>query len=122
MLIAATKLVDIAARSLFVLLALYALPVRSTGLFGLALTLIGFFAFLSGFERYADLQRRMVDTTDGQADRLIISTLIFYSVNYALWLPVLPAPSSSARRSRFAPGGSWAHRRSGSDATCRASY
>ena len=89
MLIALTKLADIAARSLFVLLVLYALPVRSTGQFGLALTLIGFFTFLSGFERYADLQRRMVGNTAEQTDRLIISTLRFYSLNYTLGLPLL---------------------------------
>ena len=91
MLIAATKLFDIAARSLFVLLVLYALPVRSTGQFGLALTLIGFFTFASGFERYADLQRRMIGTTDLQTDRLIVSTLRFYALNYLMGLPVLLA-------------------------------
>ena len=89
MLIAATKLADIAARSLFVLLVLYALPVRSTGQFGLALTLIGFYSFLSGFERYADLQRRMIGTSAQQTDRLIVSTLRFYALNYLVWSPVL---------------------------------
>ncbi len=89
MLIAATKLADIAARSLFVLLVLYALPVRSTGQFGLALTLIGFFSFLSGFERYADLQRRMIGTSEQQTDRLIVSTLRFYALNYLVWSPGL---------------------------------
>lgn len=91
MLIAATKLADIAARSLFVLLVLYALPVRSTGQFGLALTLIGFFTFLAGFERYADLQRRMIGTSGVQTDRLILSTLRFYALNHLMWLPVLLA-------------------------------
>ena len=89
MLIALTKLADIAARSFFVLLCLYALPIRSTGQFGLALTLLGFFTFASGFERYADLQRRMVGTDAVQADRLIVSTLRFYALNYLLCLPVL---------------------------------
>ena len=91
MLIALTKLADIAARSLFVLLCLYALPIRSTGQFGLALTLLGFFTLVSGFERYADLQRRMVGTDEVQTDRLIISTLRFYAVNYMLCVPVLLA-------------------------------
>ena len=91
MLIAATKLADIAARSLFVLLVLYALPVRSTGQFGLAMTLIGFFSFLSGFERYADLQRRMIGTSEQQTDRLIVSTLRFYALNYLVWSPALLA-------------------------------
>ena len=91
MLIAALKLADIAARSLFVLLALYSLPVRSTGQFGLALTLIGFFTFVSGFERYADLQRRMVGTTPIETDRLIVSALRFYAINYLATVPVLLA-------------------------------
>ena len=91
MLIALTKLADIAARSLFVLLGLYALPIRSTGQFGLALTLLGFFTFFAGFERYLDLQRRMVGTDEAQTDRLIISTLRFYAVNYLLCVPVLLA-------------------------------
>ena len=91
MLIALTKLADIAARSLFVLLSQYALPIRSTGPFGQALTLLGFFTFVSGFERYADLQRRMVGTDEAQTDRLILSTLRFYAVNYLLCVPVLLA-------------------------------
>ena len=91
MLIAATKLFDIAARSLFILLVLYSLPVRETGQFGLALTLIGFFTFLSGFERYADLQRRMTGATEEQTDRLIVSTLRFFALNHMLGLPVLLA-------------------------------
>jgi len=89
MLIASAKLADIAARSLFVLLVLYSLPVRSTGQFGLILTLIGFFTFLAGFERYADLQRRMVGANEQDTDRLIVSTLRFYALNYSIWLPVL---------------------------------
>lgn len=91
MLIALIKLADIGARSLFVLLCLYALPIRSTGQFGLALTLLGFFTFASGFERYGDLQRRMVGSDEAQADRLIISTLRFYAVNYTMCIPVLLA-------------------------------
>jgi len=91
MLIALTKLADIAARSLFVLLCLFALPIRSTGQFGLALTLLGFFSFFSGFERYLDLQRRMVGTAALQVDKLIVSALRFYVVNYLVCLPVLLA-------------------------------
>lgn len=89
MLIAATKLADVAARSLFVLLALYSLPVRSTGQFGIALTLIGLFTFASGFERYPDIQRRLVGQSEGDADRLIFSTLRFWAGNQALWAPLL---------------------------------
>ena len=91
MLIALTKLADIAARSLFVLLCLYALPIRSTGQFGLALTLLGFFTFFSGFERYLDLQRRTVGNAALQVDKLIVSALRFYAVNYLVCVPVLLA-------------------------------
>lgn len=91
MLTALIKLLDIAARSLFVLLSLYALPIRSTGQFGLALTLIGFFTFFSGFERYVDLQRRMVGHDAVECDRLIVSSWQFYATNYIACLPVLLA-------------------------------
>ena len=89
MLITLTKLADIAARSLFVLLVLYALPVRSTGQFGLALTLVGFFTFAAGFERYADLQRRMVTLSAEQTERLIVSSLGFWATNHLVGMPVL---------------------------------
>ncbi|HYJ10974.1 MAG TPA: hypothetical protein VEX18_18255, partial [Polyangiaceae bacterium] len=89
MLIAVMKLGDTAARSLFVLIALYTLPERTTGQFGLALTLIGFFAFLCGFERYADLQRRLVGKSTAEADQLILWAVRFFAVNHLLWTPVL---------------------------------
>lgn len=89
MLTALIKLADIAGRSLFVLIVLYSLPTRSSGQFGLALTLIGLFAFLSGFERYVDLQRVLVGKTEKEADQLIFTVLRFFGANYLLWLPIL---------------------------------
>ena len=86
--IALTKLADVALRSLFVLVVLYGLPVRSTGAFGLALTLMGFFTFAVGYERYLDLQRRMVSQSALAVDKLIITTLLFYLRNYVVALPV----------------------------------
>jgi O-antigen/teichoic acid export membrane protein len=83
------KLIDIAGRSLFVLIILYLLPMHSSGQFGLALTLIGLFAFLSGFERYVDLQRILVDKSAKEADLLIFSVMRFFGANYLLWLPIL---------------------------------
>lgn len=88
MLIAVIKLAVIAFRSLFVLLALYSLPIESTGAFGLALTLLGFYTFAVGYERYGDLQRRLVGASPQQADRLLVTTLRFYLRNHALALPV----------------------------------
>jgi hypothetical protein len=89
MLIALTKLADIAVRSMFVLLVLYALPVRETGQFGLGLTLLGVYAFAAGFERYNDLQRRLAGTGAHDSDRLIISSLRFFTLNHLVGLPLL---------------------------------
>jgi len=91
MLTAVIKLLDIAARSLFVLIALYSLHARSSGQFGLVLTLIGLFGFLSGFERYVDLQRMLVGKAVEEVDRLIFSALRFFLANYLIWLPILAA-------------------------------
>ncbi|MES2236480.1 MAG: polysaccharide biosynthesis C-terminal domain-containing protein [Pseudomonadota bacterium] len=89
MLIAAVKLTDIGARAFFVLIVLYSLSARLSGQFGLALTLIGFFSFFSGYERYIDLQRVLVGKTASEGDVLIRSVLRFFGLNYLLWLPVL---------------------------------
>lgn len=89
MLTAAIKLADIAGRSVFVLIVLYFLPSRSSGQFGLALTLIGLFAFFSGFERYVDLQRSLIGATLKQADQFIFSTLRFFALNYLFGIPLL---------------------------------
>ncbi len=89
MLIAAIKLGDIAARSLFLLIALYTLPARASGQFGLALTLIALFAFFSGFERYLDLQRSLVGKSPPEVNKLILATLRFFAVGHLLWLTPL---------------------------------
>lgn len=88
---AALKLADIAARSLFVLLALFALPPREAGQFGLLVTLIGLFGFVCGFERYLDLQRLLVGRGEAWADQLVVATLRFFAVNYLIVLPALAA-------------------------------
>lgn len=89
MLTATIKLIDIAGRSFFVLIALYSLPVRYSGQFGIILTLIGLFSFLSGFERYVDLQRILVGKAEKEVSQLIFSVLLFFGANYLLWIPVL---------------------------------
>ena len=86
---AAVKLVDIAARSLFLLIGLYSLPDRSAGQFGLAITLVGIFVFLAGFERYADLQRTLVGKTAAEMFSVALGTLRFFTVNQLLWTPPL---------------------------------
>lgn len=86
---AALKLADIAARSLFVLLALFALPARETGQFGLLLTLSGLFAFGVGYERHPDLQRNLARLDPSHADQLVLSTLRLYAAHYLVAIPVL---------------------------------
>ena len=71
------------------MLVLYSLPDRQAGQFGLILTLIGFFSFLVGFERYCDLQRVMVGKKENALNAFMLTTLHFFSVNYLLWLPIL---------------------------------
>lgn len=89
MLTAIIKLLEVAARSLFVLIAIYTLPIRSSGEFGLTLTLIGMFSFLCGFERYVDLQRSIIGVTSEEEDNQIYSVLRFFLANYILWIPLL---------------------------------
>jgi hypothetical protein len=89
MLIAAIKLVDIAARSLFLLIALYSLSPRASGQFGLGITFISLFAFFSGYERYLDLQRDLVGRPPREVDVLIGSTLRFFALGHVLWLAPL---------------------------------
>ena len=83
------KLIDIAARTIFVLMLLYLLPNRDAGQFGLALTLGSLFSFVCGFERYVDLQRQLVGCAAQLVDRKLFATLWFFIFNYVLWLPIL---------------------------------
>lgn len=91
MLTAFLKLLDIAARSLFVLLVLFSLPARESGQFGLVLILVTFFALFAGYERYLDLQRGIAQADPVTADRLVISTLRFYALGYLAIIPLFLA-------------------------------
>jgi len=86
---AALKLADIAARSLFVLLALFLLSARETGQFGLFLVLVGFFGFAAGYERHPDLQRVLVQLDSSRGDQLVVSTLRLYFAHYIVTVPAL---------------------------------
>ena len=88
---AALKLGDIAARSLFVLLALFALPAREAGQLGLLLTLAGFFSFFVGFERYLDLQRTLARLATPQGADVLLSTLRLHATHCVVAIPVLTA-------------------------------
>ena len=86
---AIAKIADIGARSLFVLILMYSLPVQLAGQVGITLTLMGSFSFLIGFERYLDVQRRVVDKTQIIISTEISSSLYFYIFNCILYLPIL---------------------------------
>jgi O-antigen/teichoic acid export membrane protein len=86
---AAVKLVDIAARSLFLLLALFSLKEEGAGQFGLIVTLVTWFSFLIGYERYVDLQRSLIDRPIGEVASLLRAAGRFFAVNGAILLPIL---------------------------------
>jgi hypothetical protein len=83
------KFSDTLVRSLFILGVLYTLPLKASGQFGLILTLIAFFSFASGFERYVDLQRTMIGKTKKEIDQKIFSAMRFFAANYLIWTPIL---------------------------------
>ena len=89
MLTAALKLADVAARSLFVLLALFVLPAHEAGQFGLLLTFGGLFSFAVGFERYLDLQRQLGHLPPPEADQLLLSAMRLYGAHALVALPLL---------------------------------
>lgn len=88
MLLAFLKLGDIGTRSLFLLIVLYSLPVEASGQFGLLMTVLAFWSFFCGFERYIDMQRKMARMADIGPDRIIVENLRFYSFNFLVITPV----------------------------------
>ncbi len=89
MMFAAIKLVDIAARSLFLLLVLFSLGDRAAGQFGLTVTLITWFTFLAGYERYADLQRSLLGRTADEIRTLLRAAVRFFALNHVFLLPIM---------------------------------
>jgi len=84
----AVKLVDVFARSTFVLAVTYSLKLSGAGQFGIIVTLVGLFAFAFNFERHIDIQRRTAGESAGIFDRAVLSALKFYAFNYALMMPL----------------------------------
>ena len=84
MLLACLKIGDVAFRSFFLLFVLYALPERGSGQFGLIVTLVAFVCFFCGYERYIDIQRKLTGLEATEGDRLIISSIKFFTVNFML--------------------------------------
>ncbi len=82
------KLFETFVRSLFVLVASYALPLDESGRFGLFVTLVGLFAFLFAYERQVDMQRKMVGQPPREFDRMLQDGLWFWLFNYAFEVPI----------------------------------
>lgn len=85
------KLVDVVGRALFILGVTFALPLAEAGRFGITVTLIAFFAFLMGWERYLDLQRRLVGEPDAVFDSGVAHALKLFAFNWTVMLPILVA-------------------------------
>ena len=80
--LALLKLGDIGSRSLFLLIVLYSLPVEASGQFGLLITVLAFWSFLCGYERYIDIQRRLAGKDNSEPDRMVLENLRFYGINF----------------------------------------
>lgn len=87
--LAALKLADVAARSLFMLILLYALPDREAGQFGLTLTLIAWFMFLAGYERYVDLQRTLAGVSEASVDSAVAAAMRCFTFNQLALAPLM---------------------------------
>jgi O-antigen/teichoic acid export membrane protein len=85
------KLIEVLSRAAFVVGVTYTLPLEQAGQFGIIVTVAGLFAFVLGWERYIDIQRRMVGEPAETFDRAIGNALQLYLFNYALILPVYAA-------------------------------
>ena len=81
------KLIETAVRSLFIVVGTYALGIVEAGQFGLFATLLNIGAFLFGYERYMDLQRKMVGQPSEICDGKLEKALWFWALNYLLILP-----------------------------------
>lgn len=82
------KVADIAGRSGFVLVATYALPIAQAGQFGLIVTLTTLFAFVSGFERHLDIQRRVAGEDRRMVERAVSRAIRFFAFNWLATLPI----------------------------------
>lgn len=88
MYIVIAKLVDVSARAGFTVGAIYMLPLHEAGQFGVIATLVGLFAFAFGWERYIDIQRRMVGAPPEMFDAEVEGALRLSAFNYLVLLPV----------------------------------
>lgn len=83
------KLLEVLSRGIFILFCTYSLPIVDAGKFGLLSTVAGLAAFLLGFERVIDVQRRVAGNASSVIHQRLRDTLHFFGVQYALALPVM---------------------------------
>jgi O-antigen/teichoic acid export membrane protein len=81
------KLVEVLARAAFTVAVTFALPLDGAGRFGILVTLIGLFAFAIGWERYIDLQRRLVGVDANVFDRAVRNAFRLWTFNALLLVP-----------------------------------
>lgn len=85
------KLAEVGFRALFIVFVTYSLDLREAGMFGLAVTLQGLASFAFGFERYIDVQRRMIGETPARIDLEVRRVFKFFCVNYLAMMPIFLA-------------------------------
>jgi hypothetical protein len=86
-LIIVVKFAEIGLRALFVILVTYTLKLEEAGQFGIVITLQGLASFAFGYERYIDLQRRLVGESGEVFDGAIFRAFLFFCGNYVLFSP-----------------------------------
>ncbi len=88
MFIAIIKLLEVLARSMFILATSFTLPIEEAGKFGIIVTVISLFSFVISWERYIDLQRVVAGEDKVSFDRNVLDTIQFFIFNYAIFLPI----------------------------------
>lgn len=81
------KFVEVFTRAAFVVGTSYSLALSGAGRFGIAVTLVGLFAFAFNWERQVDIQRRYVDAPPEIFDRAVMAALPFWGFNQAVMMP-----------------------------------
>lgn len=100
--VALIKLSETFFRGAIVLFCAYGLPLEEAGNFGLVSTAISLFAFVLGYERYIDLQRKVAGCDFRAVHQELSKTLKFYLFQYAAILtPTVIALSSITEISNY---------------------
>lgn len=82
------KMLEVLTRGGCILLCTYTLPLVDSGKFGLMVAIVGMLTFLVGYERFIDIQRKVVGLPDPIVYNEIRQALKFFIFQYAAILPV----------------------------------